>query len=152
MWDSIEEHWSHFVLNEFFFFLVVTAVGISASPVSDFQSYKTTVVLGTGEASVTDTIEIIDDDVSESTETFRLVLTEADGQIDAGNNEVIVTIIDDDCKSIWDILFCFHGRNGMSNSLSVVVPVILTVFWTTIKMITIETQWDIQRFCIPTMN
>ena len=97
-------------------------------------------VLGTGEASVTDTIEIIDDDVSESTETFRLVLTEADGQIDAGNNEVIVTIIDDDCKSIWDILFCFHGRNGMSNSLSVVVPVILTVFWTTIKMITIETQ------------
>ena len=79
-----------------YFILVVTAYGDSAISGTDFQAFTAAVTFGYGIASVTDTIDIIDDDAREPSETFRIVIIEADGEIDEDNNEVTVTINDND--------------------------------------------------------
>ncbi len=75
---------------------VVKATGLTALENVDFRKYSAELLFLPGVSSVTEKIEIIDDNTLEEDEEFLIELVEADGEIDDNNRDIIVTITDDD--------------------------------------------------------
>ncbi|XP_072027309.1 uncharacterized protein [Amphiura filiformis] len=79
---------------------VLRAVSDSARQVEDFNPITRTLTFPANVATITETIDnlIIDDNVPEGDETFRLEIAEAGSGPDAASTTLYVTIVDDDAE------------------------------------------------------
>ena len=71
-------------------------VGNSAKFETDFIGSITTLRFASGQTNASTVVDIVNDDIEEGTEDFRIHLTASEGGTLGSSNQITVTIFDDD--------------------------------------------------------